>query len=431
MAVAQGMKLTNADARVLFLNSAIRKAQWANPAQTPALGTTLSVVLPKAGIARALLVTCSFPITIGTAVCVPSPKAPYNMFVNAHLQDYSGIDRVNSSVYMLGQLHYLKKRMWEPSSSYPFVEAGSTYSAVNTVVTAGTDPYAAADTAVPFGVTAPYSHRTNQGSNPIAAGNYFGFSRWAVPTAISSANLVFSFWIPVAFDLSDPRGALLLNVPNGQVVLQLTFNNALVATTGIDTPYQSATGTCVFNSPSTANVFIYTYYFDPISVPGVPQNEYPGGIPVPYEDLQLVHEVRSLTVPNLFSAGAESIVTLMSGRDYYRVVGSVVDGSSSGPNGTAGSMLTSRISRTRWVYDGNTPTLDELIAGHLARAQFEVGRDLNEGTIYYDFSDRPWDSNSYGALGWAITVTSNYTTTSPAYFEYLTDALYLATMANA
>jgi hypothetical protein len=43
---------------------------------------------------------------------------------------------------------------------------------------------------------------------------------------------------------------------------------------------------------------------------------------------------------------------------YYRVIASVVDGSSSGPNGAAGSMLTSRITRTRWVYDGNTPTLN-------------------------------------------------------------------------
>jgi hypothetical protein len=150
-----------------------------------------------------------------------------------------------------------------------------------------------------------------------------------------------------------------------------------------------------------------------------------------YEDLQLVHEVRSLQVPNFFAAGAESIYSFMSGRDYYRVVASVVDGSSSGPNGTAGSMLTSRITRTRWVYDGNTPTLDEQIAAHLARAQFEVGRDLNEGTIYYDFSDRPWDANSYGALGWAITVSSNYNTGSPAYLEVLSDCLYLATMANA
>jgi hypothetical protein len=74
---------------------------------------------------------------------------------------------------------------------------------------------------------------------------------------------------------------------------------------------------------------------------------------------------------------------------------------------------------------------DEYTAAHLARAQYEVGRDLNEGTFYYDFSDRPWDANSYGALGWALTASSSYTTTSPAYVEFLFDSLYLATMANA
>jgi hypothetical protein len=245
-------------------NSAIRKCQWANPAQTPATGTTLSVVLPKAGIGRAILVTVQVPITIGTAAGVPSPKAPHNLFTNIHLQDYSGIDRVNSSCYMLGQLHMLKKRMWEPSSSYPYLEQGMTASAVNTQVTAFTNPYASGAQSQPFGVTAPYSQTTGQGGSTSVASGFFPFSRWSIPTATSSANFTFSFWIPIAFDLNDPRGALLLNVPNGQVVLQMTINNNLVATTGIDQPYQSGTGTVAFNSPSTSNIYVYTYYWDEV-----------------------------------------------------------------------------------------------------------------------------------------------------------------------
>lgn len=403
--------LSNSDARSLFLSSAIRKAQWSNPGQTPATGTTLSVVLPKAGVARGLLVTCSLPLTMSGAL-IPSPKAPFNTFVNAHLQDYAGIDRVNASVYMLSQLNILKKRHWEPSNSFPYVMGTST------------DPYVTAS--YPFGLTAPYTAEAALGGG---VNSYQTTSRWNVPT--TSGNLVCSFWIPIAYDFKDCRGALLLNVPNGQVVLQLTINNNLVAATGIDQPYQHATRTCVFNNPTTSNIYVYTYYYDPVAVPGVPASSYPGSLPIPYEDLQLVHEVRTLTVPNFFSASSESIYTLMSGRDYYRVLASVVDGSSNGPNGTAGSMLTSRITRSRWVYDGNTPTIDEYLAGYLARCQFELGREMNEGTIYYDFSDRPWDANSYGSLGWAITVSSAYTTTSPAYCEFLTDALYLATMSNA
>jgi hypothetical protein len=50
----------------------------------------LTCVLPKSGIIRALLVTVNVPITIGTAALTPSPKGPFNLFTNVHLQDRSG-----------------------------------------------------------------------------------------------------------------------------------------------------------------------------------------------------------------------------------------------------------------------------------------------------------------------------------------------------
>lgn len=402
-----GRKLSNADARTLFLNSAIRKCQFVNPSQAPSLGGTMTFVLPKAGICRGLLVTFSVPITIATNVQTPTPKAPWNFITNVHLQDYSGIDRVNASGYMLGQLSLLTKRMWDPSSSYPFTMAGPS----------GVDPYAAG-AAYPFGLTAPYSSKAAEGGG---ANTFETAQRWKIPTAVASDNLVYSMWIPVAFGMNDPRGALLLNVPNGQVTLQLTVNNALFAASGVDTPYTSA-GTVTLNNPSTSNINVYCYYWDPIAVPGVPTDEYPGGIPIPYEDLQLVHEVRSLVDSSGIAASTEKQYTFQSGRDYYRVIASIVE------NGT---FNTNHITRTRWIYDGNTPTLDELTAGHLARAQYELGRELPEGTLYYDFADRPWDANSYGALAWGITTASSFVSTAPTYVEYLTDALYLATMANA
>src|SRR5437016_4085800 len=177
-------KLSNADARLLFLNSAIRKVQWSNPAQTPALGTTLSVVLPKAGIARGLLVTVSLPITIGTAAMVPTAKCPYNVFTNIHLQDYSGIDRVNCSAYGLYLLQIAKARMWEPSSGYPYTLPGTTVT---------TDPFVAAS--YPFGLTGQYTPRTTEGGG---ANTFSASQRWNIPTLVASANLVFSFFIPIA-----------------------------------------------------------------------------------------------------------------------------------------------------------------------------------------------------------------------------------------
>src|SRR5207253_3711178 len=104
--------------------------------------------------------------------------------------------------------------------------------------------------------------------------------------------------------------------------------------------------------------------------------------------------------------------TYQSGRDYYRVIAAVVE------NGT---MNLSHLSRSRWIYDGNTPTYDEYTAGFLARIQFELGRELPEGVLLYDWADRPWDANSYGSLAWEITTTSTFVNTSPTYVEYITD----------
>jgi hypothetical protein len=103
-------------------------------------------------------------------------------------------------------------------------------------------------------------------------------------------------------------------------------------------------------------------------------------------------------------------------------VGSVVEN---------GGFNTSHLARTRFVNDGNTPVLDEELSAHLARAQRELGRELPEGILYYDFSDRPYDSNSYGSLGWGITTISSFSPSAPTYLELISDCLYAASMANA
>ncbi len=402
--------LSNSDARLLFLNSAIRKSQFISPAQTPSLGSTLTFVLPKAGVGRGILLTVSLPISIVSTAQIPSAKNVFSIFNNIRLTDYSGVDRVNSSGWGLYLLSILKKDDgWEPSSGYPYSLPG----AQNT-----TSPYVAAT--MPFGVAGMYSPQSSTGGG---ANTFSATNRWSIPTAIANpTSVVFSLWIPIAFGWNDPRGALLLNVPNGQVQLQLTMNSVLTASSGVDQLYTTASGTVALASPSTSNVVATVYYWDPIAVPGVPTNEYPGGIPIPYQDLQLVHEVRSFTDPTGFAASTEKQYVLTTGRDYYRVISSIVE------NGTFNS---SHVSRIRFIYDGNTATYDEYTAAHQARVQMETGRELPEGVFYYDFSKRPFDSNSYGQLAIGTTVSSSFSNTSPTYQEIITDALYMATMSAA
>lgn len=405
------MAMTNAEARLLFLSSAIRKSQYFYPTQAPALGGVMTFVLPKAGIARGILLNFSVPLTMN-AVHQPNVKSPFNFVTNVQVNDYNGIQRVNCSGWGLYLLSLLKKRMWDPGFSYPFSAAGPGTQA---------DPYAA-NAAYPFGAYGQYSTKTAEGGAINPQNSYFVANRWNIPTASAGANLVFSLWVPLAFDMNDPRGSVLLNVPNGQVQMLVTINSALVAASGVDQLYTDGNAAPTLNSPTTTAVTATLYYWDPIPVPGVDPRQFEGGIPIPYDDLQLVHEIKSLTDTTGIAQSTEKQYTMPSGRDYYRVIGSLVNN---------GGMASSGITRTRWVYDGNTPTFDELTAAHQTRAQYELGRDLPEGMTYYDFADRPWDSNAYGALGLFTTFSGSINVTAPTYQEIITDSLYLATQENA
>lgn len=384
-AVSATPRMSNAQARTLFLASALRKSQFVIPNQNYAPGSTLTINLPRAGIARGVLLDFTIPIvvTLGGGTVAQSPKGPFNFVNRVHAVDYNGIDRVSASAYSLYLLSLLKVRNWEPSGQHPYQDPGET---------------------VPYAGAAP------------------GFTtlRWNYP--IATGNVVFSLWVPFAYGMNDPRGALPLNVSNANSTIQLECNGTLFSTTGQDSPF-IVTGAATVTANAGATINATLYYWDPIALPGqVDPGQFAGSVPVPFDDLNLVHEVKSIVDSTGIAAGTEKLYTYQSGRDYYRVIASVMEN---------GQLNSQHISRSRWVYDGNTPCMDEGIIAHLTRAQTELGRDLPPGMLYYDFSNRPWDANSYGSLAWGLTTTSAFNPGNPTYIEYLTDALYYAQMANA
>jgi hypothetical protein len=96
-----------------------------------------------------------------------------------------------------------------------------------------------------------------------------------------------------------------------------------------------------------------------------------------------------------------------------------------------GSLNTSHLNRVQWVVDGNTIIMDEYLAGHLARLNYETGRIPPEGTIAYLFENRPYDANSYGSLGLNVITSSGFSNAGSTYIEVMTSSLYSAQMANA
>lgn len=381
-----GKTLSNAAARTLMMKSAMRKSQPITPNQSYSPGGIQTFQLPKAGLAQAIIVDYQIPVTItlNGGTVAQSPKGPHNLWQLVTVQDYNGITRVLSSGFMLYNLSVFKKRNWEPSSEYPYQMPAAQL---------------------------PYS----------AQSSYFTARRWNYPTA--TGTIVGTLIIPLAFDWNDVRGALPLNVPNGQVTLQLQANPNLGLVGSIEAPYV-LTGSATVVAGANPTVTATVYYLDPIALDPrlVPPGEYTGSIPVPYDDISLVHEVKSFTDSANMSPSQEKLYSLQSGRDYLRVIASVNENA---------TFNTNHLTRVRWVYDGNTPVKDEFTNAHLAWWQYHLGRDLMDGVVGYDFTDRSWDGNSYGSLGFGITFASGFVTSGNPYVEYLTDCLYYASMANA
>ena len=101
----------------------------------------------------------------------------------------------------------------------------------------------------------------------------------------------------------------------------------------------------------------------------------------PLQALQQVHEVyRQQSTENL-AAGANNISDLLTGRTYYRVFQNMVENNE--PN-------IFDVQNIQFLIDSSTPALDEYLIPYLIRTRLEFGRDLPNGTIFRDFTAKPW-----------------------------------------
>jgi hypothetical protein len=380
--------VSNAQARTVFLNSALRRTTPVAPNQVPALGSQLSFTLPKSGIPRGCWVLVDLPITIGTASCTESAKGPFPTITNVQYTDANGLTRINASAYALYLLQLGKRRSFDPSAVFPFVASGTNIGVIGT--------------------------QYNTQPQIVSNSNVNAFL-WRIPTGTGNDNLQFSFYVPIALDRNDSRGSLLATVPGGNHTLTLTLNTAMVATSGVDTPYTSSTGTCVLNSPTTSAIQVLYEYWDPVADPRFKSQQFPDGVVIPFGDLQLVHEFRSYTDTSGLAASTTKKIFLPAGRNYERVICATTEN---------GALNSSHLQAVQFIYDSSNIVFNETIAAHNTKMLYDMGRVLPEGVApYFDFSDRDWDASSYGSLEVDILTTSSFSPTN-SYVEVALDSLY-------
>lgn len=207
----------NAMARQMLLTTGISMVKRLQPV-SGALGSQLKIPLLRMGIMTGVLLQFTVPVEIAGTVGVPSPVAPWNIANVVSYQDFAGVQRTRTHGFQL----------WA-AQSFKAADAMSSIPAAN--------------------------YAGGAGPSLNAVTNILN-----VPTAISSDNIVFSLYVPMAYNPdSDLTGAVLTQTNVGEHFINIQLANALVNADPWIAPYISGGVT------SGGNVVVeaFQYYIQP------------------------------------------------------------------------------------------------------------------------------------------------------------------------
>lgn len=188
------------------------------PAVQGALGTQVKIPLQRMGIMTGVLLQFTVPVTIATAPATPSPVAPWNVAQTVEYQDFAGVKRTRTNGFQLWAANSMKAA--DPMSAIP----AQNYAG-------GAGPLLNSDTNI-----------------------------LQVPTAVGTANLLFSLYVPMAYNPeNDLTGAVLTQTNVGEHFINVQLANALVNADPWIAPYIAGAAT------SAGNVVIeaFQYYIQP------------------------------------------------------------------------------------------------------------------------------------------------------------------------
>lgn len=207
----------NMMARQMLLQTGISMVKRLSPV-TGALGSQLKIPLLRMGIMTGVLLQFTVPITIADTPGTPSPVAPWNIANVVSYQDFAGVQRTRTHGFQLWAAQSFKAA--DAMSSIPAANYGG-----------GTGP------------------SLNSVTNIINQ-----------PTAIGDGNIVFSIYVPMAYNPdSDLTGAVLTQTNVGEHFINIQLANALVNADPWIAPYTAGGVT----SNGNVQVEAFQYYIQP------------------------------------------------------------------------------------------------------------------------------------------------------------------------
>jgi len=336
---------------------------------TAGTSQTSRIKLFNVGVLTKLYLTVTAAITIGTAIAVPSTKAPWNLINRVRLTDYDGTDRVSISGF---QLFILNSVRWQ--QYYLFNNDAST--AVATLPT--------------------------------------------VPTAIGNGTIQFILEIPIAFDvdneivqLQDLRGAILGQTAVGEMYLSIDWTNSLYTNTDLESVYSGAgTTTVVGQSTNYITCIMHQEYLLPQAIG---QN---GQIPIPSIDLMTVYELNgNVRSSDNLAVSTEKLINYPNVRSVIGCYANYVQ---------AASLTFGKLNSIRLIANGNNIMKDHTELLQVAKQRLWMRSDTIAGCYFLLHRDKPIETALFGNV--QLGLTPNTVGATP-YVETLFESFYTKGMA--
>lgn len=318
---------------------------------TSGAGLTSRMKLFNVGVLTKLQLFITVALTIGTAIAVPSTKAPWNVISRLRLTDYDGTDRINFSGFQLFMLMCVRNR---------------TYWGFNNSSAA----------AAVF-------------SNPV------------VPTAIGNGTVQFYMDVPLAFDYENPivqlqdlRGSILAQTAVGEMYCSIDWIPTYYINGNVDALYSgAATTTVVPNGTAGTEISctMWQEYLLPQSVGGQ------GSIPLPGIDLMTVYELNG----NLRSSDNLAINTqkLISYPNLRSVIGLYMN------YVQATTQTQGKINGFQLIANGNNILIDHTESSQLIyqRAWMYDDEDTVAGAYFRTHREKPIETALFGNVQMGVT----------------------------
>lgn len=360
---AQQLYQANMAARLFVLQNALNMWQpiFTTTLANVAFGQTLNIPVRQVGLTKRFIVEVSFNVQQSAAETQTlTPFGPSNIFSNITLNDLANYTRINTAGWHLWMLSCMKRGFFSGLAGQ-----GKTNFEPNPGV------YGTAYT----------------NDSPINA--KAGWSVINAPATVTTAATGRMFFeVPCSYNDSDLRGAIYTNVVSATMYLQLTVNQNFGVGTGVDSTlavYSSSTAALV--KINSLTITVYQNYLDQI-----PQGK--NGPVLPAQDISKMYLLTNTSFSG-FTANQQQNIVFPNFRA-WQSLGVIYDNNAVLNFGTDVAQIqlqTANLTNVRQI----DPFLNALWTRNM------MNNDFPQGMYYFDFRDKPVNTNQFGNMQLAIT----------------------------